>query len=224
MKQTRFDDIAGNGRSRRRFLIGSAFAAATFAGGRAFASPAPAFPLHIAVARMGESGLVRVPTEHQRLWSAFSTRLGGLVEEMAPVQPASLIDLASPEEDGGAASAALARGFADRLGCRHVIIYATTDGIRRGARGGPWLNDAFRRLRETVQINDRAIAEAYLLDAAGGSPLASASADADRATPLDTLTGRHNEIDALKLLTADLERRVQRLAAAQLAANASIAD
>ena len=54
--------------------------------------------------------------------------------------------------------------------------------------------------------------------------LAAASADVDRATPLDVVTGRHNEIDTLKLLTADLERRVQRLAKPAFVAGASRAD
>jgi hypothetical protein len=210
--------------TRRGFGLAVGLGGIALAAGRAAAAPAPVFPLRIAIARMGEGGLMRVPTEHQKIWIAFSTRLGGLVEEIAPVQPSSLIDLSAPADDGGETAAAMARGIADRLGCNQVILYATTDGIKRGPYPEPWLNRAFQHIREAVQINDRALGEAYLLNIGGGAPLVSASADADRATPLDTLTGRHNEIDTLKLLTADLERRVQNLAKPLIAAQASRAD
>jgi hypothetical protein len=210
--------------TRRSFGLALGLTGAGFAAGRGFAAPAPLFPLRIAIARMGEGGLMRVPTEHQQIWAAFSTRLGGLVEDIVPVQPTSLIDLSAPADDGGAACASQARGFADRLGCSQVILYATADGIKRGPYPDLWIKRAFQHIREAVQINDRALGEAYLLDAAGGAPLVAASADADRATPVDTLTGRHNEIDTLKLLTSDLERRVQNLARPLLAAQASRGD
>jgi hypothetical protein len=210
--------------TRRSFALGVGIGGAALAAGDAFAVSGPLFPLHVAIARMSEGRLVRVPTEHQQIWAAFSARLGGLVDAIVPVQPTSLIDLSTPGEDGGAACTAQARGFADRLGCSQVILYATADGIKRGPYPDLWIKRAFQHLREAVQINDRALGEAYLLDVAGGAPLASVSADADRATPLDKLTGRHNETETLKLLTADLERRIQNLARPLLAAQASRAD
>jgi len=219
MTRARIDSM-----TRRSFGLAIGLAGAGLLAEQSFAAPAPLFPLRIAIARMGEGGLMRVPTDHQQIWTAFSTRLGGLVEDIVPVQPVSLIDLSAPADDGGAACEAQARGFAARLGCSQVILYATADGIKRGPYPQAWLNRAFQHIREVVQINDRALGEAYLLDAAGGAPLVAASADADRATPLDALSGRHNEIDTLKLLTADLERRVQNLARPLLAAQASRGD
>lgn len=210
--------------TRRNLGLAIGLGGVALATGRAFAAPAPLFPMRLAVARMGEGGLLRVSTDHQQIWAAFSSRLGGLVDDIVPVQPTSLIDLSAPADDGGAACAAQARGIADRLGCGQVILYATADGIRRGPYRGFWIKRAFQHIREAVQINDRALGEAYLLDVAGGAPLVAASSDADRATPLDTLTGRHNEIDTLKLLTVDLERRMQNLAKPLLAAQASRAD
>jgi hypothetical protein len=210
--------------TRRGFGLGLSLGAAALASGKAWATPSAAFPLRIAVAHVTPQGLGRVPAEHQQIWSAFATRLGGLVDEIAPVQPVSIVDLAAPEEDGGANTISRARGVAERIGCGHVVLYATTDGIRHVGQSQAWVNRVFDSLREQLQVNDRPLGEAHLLDVSGGAPLASATADVDPTWAVDWFTGRNAQTQALRMLTGDLERRVQGLARAQLAAQTSIAD
>jgi hypothetical protein len=209
--------------SRRGLVVGMGALALA---GRALAAPAPQpkFPLRIAVFRMSEKGLAHIPTEHQTIWNGFATRLGGLVDTIEPAQPISMVDLSAPADDGGESSAARARGLAERMGCGHIILYATDDGVKRQAWSAGWVNRAFNHLREAVAIHDRQFGEALLMDIQGGLALAQSTADVSPSTPIDLFTGRNGETETLKLLTAGLERRVQKLAEKQRIAEQTLAD
>jgi hypothetical protein len=184
----------------------------------------PRFPLRLAYARMGKDGFLAIPTQEQSAWSALQTRLGGLVDDIQPIQPGGLLGAQSPELDGGASCALAARKLAADRGFSHVILYATADGKRTYKHGGSWLARGFSTLRSNIGPHDRAAGEAYLLDVSGGSPLASATADAHQKEFLDPFDdARQPERETLALLTRTIETQLQRMAAGGLAAEASIA-
>ena len=207
--------------SRRQVALGLA-AAALIAPA---ASPAePRFPLRLAYARMGKDGFIAIRLDEQTAWSALQTRLGGLVDQIEPIQPTGLLGASAPELDGGASCAMAARKLAADRGCSHVILYATADGKRTYKHGGSWLARGFSTLRSNIGPHDRAAGEAYLLDVAGGAPLASATADAHQKEFLDPFDdARQPERETLNALTRTIEMQLQRMASVGLAANASIA-
>ncbi|MEP7209716.1 MAG: hypothetical protein ABI740_02670 [Alphaproteobacteria bacterium] len=183
------------------------------------------FPLRVAYARIGKDGFIAIRTDEQSAWSALQTRLGGLVDDIQPIQPGGLLGVAAPEVDGAASCAVAARKLAAERGFSHVILYATLDGKRTYGHGGNWLTRGLSTLRSDISAHDRASGEAYLLDVSGGVPLASATADAKQKEFLDPFDdARKPERETLVLLTRTLETQLQRLAAAGLAANQSIAD
>lgn len=208
--------------SRRQLVLGLGAAALIAPAASAYGTR---FPLRVAYARIGSQGFVAIPQQEQTAWSALQTRLGGLVDDIQPIQPGGLLGLAAPETDGGASCAEAARSMAADRGFSHLILYATVDGKRRHDYGGNWFARSFATLQSNIGAHDRAAGEAYLLDVAGGLPLASATADAKQKQFLDPFDDhRQPERETLVALTRTLETQVQRLAAAGLAANQSIAD
>ena len=207
--------------SRRQVALG--LGAAALIAPSAFAAE-PRFPLHLAYARMGKDGFLAIHLEEQTAWSALQTRLGGLIDQIEPIQPTGLLGAQAPELDGGASCALAARKLAADRGCSHVILYATADGKRLYKHGGSWLARGFSTLHSNIGPHDRAGGEAYLLDVAGGAPLASATADAHQKEFLDPFDlGRQPERETLVALTRTIETQIQRMASAGLAANQSIA-
>jgi hypothetical protein len=208
--------------SRRQLVLGL--------GAAALIAPAASasemrFPLRLAYARLGKGGFIAIPLQDQKAWSALQTRLGGLVADIQPIQPGGLLGLAAPESDGGAACAEAARKMAATRGFSHLILYATVDGRRPHDYGGNWLARSLATLQSNIGAHDRAAGEAYLLDVSSGLPLASATADARQKEFLDPFDdARQPERETLAALTRTLETQVQRMAAAGLIAEASIAD
>ena len=207
--------------SRRQLALGLA-AAALIA--PAAAAAEPRFPLRLAYARMGKNGFIAIRSDEQTAWSALQTRLGGLVDQIEPIQPTGLLGGEAPELDGGAWCAMAARNRAADRGFSHVILYATTDGKPIYKHGASWLARSFSTLQSNIGPHDGAAGEAYLLDVAGGAPLACATADAHPREFLDPFDhSRQLERETLTALTRTIERQLQRMASAGLAANASIA-
>jgi hypothetical protein len=208
--------------SRRQLALGLVAAAVIAPAASAYGLR---FPLRIAYARIGKDGFVPIQSDDQRAWSALQTRLGALIDQIAPIQPTGLLGAHAPEADGGASCALAARKLAAEEGFSHVVLYATSDGKRTYHHGGDWLTRGFATLRANVGPHDRAAGEAYLLDTGDGPPLACATADARQKEFLDPFDdGRKPERETLAALTRTLEIQLQRLARADLARDASIAD
>jgi hypothetical protein len=207
--------------SRRKLALG--LVAAAIVAPAASASDLR-FPLRLAYARMGKGGFIAIHSDEQTAWSALRTRLGGLVDDIQPIQPTGLLGAAAPDIDGGASCALAARRLAADRGFSHVILYATDDGKRTYKHHGGWIASGFATLRSNIGPHDRAAGEAYLLDVAGGMPLASATADARQKEFLDPFDdARMPERETLVALTRTIETQLQRMASAGLAANESIA-
>jgi hypothetical protein len=207
--------------SRRQLALGLVVSALV---APSAAAAEPRFPLRVAYARMGKGGFIAIPSQEQSTWSALQTRLGGLVDDIQPIQPGGLLGVSAPELDGGASCALAARKLAADRGFTHVILYATADGRRTYKHGGSWLARGLSTLRSNIGPHDRAAGEAYLLDVAGGSPLASATADAHQKEFLDPFDdARQPERETLTALTRTIETQLQRMASIDLAAEASIA-
>src|SRR5262245_10856114 len=96
----------------------------------AFAAPALVFPLPVAYARIGQQGFMRLTSDDQEIWTGLQTRLGGLIDSIEPIQPRDMLGVRTPELDGGASCAMVARQIAQGQGLSHVILYATDDGKR----------------------------------------------------------------------------------------------
>ena len=207
--------------SRRGILAAFVGAGVTPA---ALAAPAFGFPLRMAYARVGPDGFVPLRAEEQRYWSELQTRIGGLIETLEPIQPANMLD-AGPEVSDTASCAMVARQIAFRAGLTHVVLYATQDGRRSYKYNEAWLSETFAKFRSEYMKYDRAVGEAHVLDVGGGPPIVSVTADAAPRNPLDPFDNHRNpERETLAGLTAALERRLQNLARADYAAQASIAD
>jgi hypothetical protein len=204
---------------------GLAFALGGFAlAPRAFAAPAPNFPLSVGYARIAETGFIPVRLDEQAYWSAMQARTGGLVDAIEPIQLSDIMGGGAPEVDGGANCAMVARQIAAGMGLSHVILYATQDG-RKIYPADNWMSKSFASLRSEYLKYDRASGEAHLLDVAGGPAVASVSADVKPRDPLNLFDNNRNpERETLHLLTQGLEQRLQRLARPQYKAERSIAD
>lgn len=192
---------------------------------QALAAPAVSFPLRIAYARVAPTGFVHVRSGEQQPWTRMATRLGGLIDSLAPLQPADMLGGGLPKVEGAASCALIARQMAANAGYDHVILYATHDGQHPPQRYDNWFSETFANLTSNLQKDGRATGEAHLLSMAGGPPLMSAHADAQPRDPLNLFDGvRNPEREVLEALTQAFERRLQDLARRALESERSIAD
>lgn len=179
------------------------------------------FPLRIGYARIGPQGFMRLGADEQLRWSAMELHLGGLIARMVPLQSSSMFGAPAPQVDGGAACALVARQMAADAGLGHALLYAVDDDAK--TEGG-WIAQCFAAVRAAGGAG-RISGEAHLLDIAGGAPVESAFADAPRRGFLGAVAGRPKAAaTTLDLLSAEMERRIQRSAAAAFDAGYSIAD
>jgi hypothetical protein len=182
------------------------------------------FPLRVAYARIGRTGFAKLSSADQIVWTALQTRLGALIEEIEPIQPGDMLGAKTPELDGGASCAMVARQIATNAGFSHVILYATHDGKRPQKSYHNWMTRSFAAIRTEYFEYDNATGEAHLLEASGGPAIASVMADARKRAPLEVLGGRKPEREALLRITDGLERKLQSMARSQFEAQRSIAD
>ncbi len=188
------------------------------------AAPGIGFPLRIACVRVAPSGFVHIRTDEQLCWTRMATRLGGLVDIIAPLQPADMLGGGLPAIEGTANCALVARQMAQQAGFELVILYATHDGQRPLKSYDNWFAETFASLTANLRKDARATAEAHLLSVAGGAPLMSAHADAKPRDPLNLFDGGRNpEREALDGLVQGFERRFQDLARQALDNSRSIA-
>ncbi len=189
------------------------------------AAPGLSWPLRIAYARVAPGGFVHIRSDEQQPWTRMATRLGGLVDIVAPLQPTDMLGGGLPKIEGAANCALIARQLAANAGYGHVIIYATHDGQRRSEAYDNWFSETFANLTANLQKDGRATGEAHLLSIDGGMPLMSAHADARPRDPLNLFDGGRNpERETLTGLTEAFERRLQDLAGRALQDQRSIAD
>jgi len=117
------------------------------------------------------------------------------------------------------------REAAARLGFSHVLLYLSHDGQKPYISRGDWLEDLFEAISRPFAPDGHAFAEAHLLDIGGGSPIASAFADAPPRNPLNPFdNGRNPERESLVRLIASLELSIQDLARPAYEHQRSIAD
>lgn len=155
----------------------------------------------------------------------MQTRIGGLVETIEPIQPSNMLGANTPEVDGGASCALIARQLAANAGFSHVVLYATQDGRKTYEHKDNWFAKAFASFRSGYLKYDRATGEAHLLDVSGGPAIASVAADTAPRNPLNLFDNHRNpEAETLTSLTQSLERRIQDFARAGYEAQRSIAD
>ncbi len=190
----------------------------------AFGAPALRFPLRLGYARVGPDGFMKLGTDDQAAWTALQTRLGGLIDEIEPIQPADMFGARAPDVDGGASCAMVARQIAANSGFSHVVLYATSDGRRDYPATDAWYSKAFASFRSEYFQYGVATGEAHLLDVAGGPAIASVSADAPAAGALDVFGRRRPERKALARVTAAMERKLQSIARVEYESQRSIAD
>lgn len=190
----------------------------------AHAAPGISFPLRIAYARVTPAGFVHIRSDEQAYWTRMATRLGGLVDIIAPLQPNDMLGGGLPKIEGAASCALIARQMAEQAGFEHVILYAAHDGQRPVESYDNWFAETFANLTANLRKDNRATAEAHLLSVAGGAPLMSAQADAKPRDPLNLFDGGRNpEREALDALAQGFERRLQDLARRALDNDRSIA-
>lgn len=190
----------------------------------AFAAPSLTFPLRVAYARIGRQGFVRLTSDDQEIWTGLQTRLGGLIDDITPIQPKDMLGVRTPELDGGASCAMVARQIAQAQGLSYVILYATDDGKRPEKSEHKWLTRAFATIKQPYYEYDDATAEAHLLGVEGGPAIASVSTDARKRNWHEVLEGRKPEREALLGVTEAMERKLQSIARVQYEAQRSIAD
>jgi len=191
----------------------------------AFAAPSVRFPMRIACMRVGNAGFLQIRHDEQTYWTQMQTRLGGLIEQITPIEPSDMMGANLVHVEGGPNCAMVARQAAARWGFTHVALYATHDGQKQYASDGNWWSDLFATMQSEFDKDGRAIGEAHLLDVEGGPAIASASADAP---PRDALNlfdgGRNPEREALAKLTQGLELGLQGIARKAYDSQRSIAD
>ena len=204
-------------------LAGAALGAAALSPS-AFSAPALVFALRLAYARIGKQGFMRLTSDDQAIWSGLQTRLGGLIDEIEPIQPKDMMGAKTPELDGGASCAMVARQIALNAGLSHVILYAAHDGKRAERSTHQWMTRAFATIRQDYYEYDDATAEAHLLGVEGGPAIASVNVDAPKRNWLEVLSGRDPEREAIASVTEAMERRLQSMARIQYEAQRSIAD
>ncbi|MBI1362220.1 MAG: hypothetical protein GC155_18245 [Alphaproteobacteria bacterium] len=210
---------SANRLSRRGFGLGLAAFAVLAPSARA----ANRFPMRIGYMRMGPKGFLATGSREQHVWSAMQTRLGGLLETIQPIQPTGLTGEVAPDVDGAASCAIAARGLAAERGLGYVILYATQEGHKAPAPGKGWFARAFSSLRSSLTPHDQTTGEAYLLNVAGGPPIASATANLPQKSLLNPFdNARDPGRETLVALRETLERRLQELATPELKANASM--
>lgn len=191
----------------------------------ALAAPAVSYPMRIAYARVSPQGFAHIRSDEQQHWTRMATRLGGLVDVLAPMQPANMLGGGLPKISEGASCALAARRMAADAGYGHVILYATHDGQHIQQTYDNWFAETFAQMTQNLGKDGRATGEAHLLDVTGGMPLASAHADA---APRDLLNlfdgGRNPEREALTGLVSAMEQQLQHMARPTYENQRSIAD
>lgn len=210
---------------RRALRLGAAGLAGLALARPAMAAPGLAWPARLAYVRAGPRGFVYIRSDEQLAWSRLQTRLGELIAELEPMQPETMLGRKAPIMEAGPSCAMLARKMAVDAGFGHVIVYATHDGQRTGAPDGDWFGELFAQLRAGLKGDGRASGEAYLLDAAGGAPLLSVSADVPPRDPLNLFdNARRPEREVLMRLTDGVGERLAQLARPAFVNARSIAD
>jgi hypothetical protein len=212
--------------SRRRAL-GLALAAlgAGLVSPSAFGMSGVSFPLRVAYARVSPAGFVHIRSDEQAHWTRMATRMGGLVDQLAPMQPGDMFGGGLPSVEGGPSCAMVARQMALNAGYNQVILYATSDGQRAYAPPDGWFGDTFAWMQGEFDKDGRATGEAHLLDVGGGMPLASAHADAKPRDPLNLFDGGRNpERETLDSLIRAMELRLNAMALLAYESQRSIAD
>lgn len=191
----------------------------------AIAAPIIAFPLRVAYARVTPEGFVHIRSDEQARWTQMAQRMGALVDLVAPLQPGDMLGGGLPVVAGGASCAMVAREAARRAGFEQVILYATHDGQRVYEPPEGFLGETFAWLQGELDKDGRASGEAHLLDVGGGTPIASAHADAPARDPLNLFDGGRNpERETLDSLVRAMELRFTDLARRALENQRSIAD
>ncbi len=212
-------------RQTRRTLLAGGLAATALAATPAHAAPRLAYPLRILYGRIGPEGFERIDAEEQALWSAMGVRLGGLIGRLEPVQLYTMLTSNPPRLDNDAGNILFARQMASDLRLDHILLYASSDGRREYPAYDNWASKAFNGARSRLSRGDQAIAEAHVLETAGGLPLLSLSLDAPPRHPLNPFAfHRDPEEQAVNRLVRSLEARIQEDAHAAFDATRSIAD
>jgi hypothetical protein len=212
--------------SRRRAIgLGLAGLGACLGAPAASAAPGVSFPLRAAYARVSPTGFVHIRSDEQAHWTRMATRMGGLVDQLAPMQPGDMFGGGLPSVEGGPSCAMVARQMALNAGYNQVILYATNDGQRAYAPPDGWFGDTFAWMQGEFDKDGRATGEAHLLDVGGGMPLASAHADAKPRDPLNLFDGGRNpERETLDSLIRAMELRLNAMALLAYESQRSIAD
>lgn len=212
-------------RQTRRTLLAGGLAATAVAAAPAHAAPRLAYPLSILYGRIGPAGFERIDAEEQALWSAMGVRLAGLVSRLEPVQLYSMLTSNPPQLDNEAGNILFARQIASDLHLDHILLYASSDGRREYPAYNNWVSQAFNGARSRLSRGDQAIAEAHVLETAGGLPLLSLALDAPPRHPLNPFDLHRNpEEQAVHRLVRSLEARIQEDARAAFDVGRSIAD
>lgn len=210
---------------RSALRLGLAGAGLALAAPQALAAPAVSFPMRIAVARVSPDGFVHIRSEEQEAWEQMALRLGGLVDTLAPLQPANMLGGGLPKINGAASCALVARQMAGNAGFAQVILYSTFDGQRKRETYDNWFAQTFGDLTSDLAKDGRATGEAHLLDTGGGMPLASVMADAKPRDPLNLFDGGRNpERETLTRLIQQMEWRLQDMSRRAYDSSRSIGD
>ena len=212
-------------RHSRRALLASAIATGVAAGLPARAAPRLAYPIGLLYARIGPNGFQRINTAEQDLWSAMSVRLGGLISRIEPIQRYSMLTNDPPSIDSENSNVLIARQLATEAGLDHVLLYSSHDGSRTYTNYKNWAAKAYAGIRSSLTMGDDAIAEAHILNTAGGPPIVSRALDAParaRLNPFDL--GRDPEQQVMSRLAHNIEASIQADARIALAGQTSIAD
>lgn len=209
----------------RRALLAGGLAATALAARPAHAAARLTYPLGLLYGRIGPEGFERIDVEEQELWSGMGVRLAGLISRIEPVQQFSMLTNSPPPLDNDAGNILMARQIASELGLDHILLYASRDGRRHYPAYNNWPSRAFNSIRSRLSQRDEAIAEAHIIETAGGLPLISLSLDAPPRHPLNPFDlHRDPEEQALKRLARAIEASIQEDARAAFVAQRSIAD
>jgi hypothetical protein len=192
---------------------------------KAHAAEPLSLPMRFACMRMDPDGFAYISSQEQGLWRSFQSRLGGLISDIRPIQPANRLGLVAPKTDSGASCALAARALALEAGFDLVLLYGTLNGRRSYEAQGNVLSRLFASLRSEHGPYDPSTGEAHLLDAGGGAPLLSFRSDAPPKSLIDRVPGgREPELEALTILIDQFEQRLLDVARDAYRSERSIAD
>lgn len=207
----------------RRIVLKGGLAACAAAAAPAHAAPRLGYPLGLLYGRIGPDGFERIDTAEQALWSSMAVRLGGLVSRIEPIQRFTMLTNDPPALQSENGNVLIARQIALEADLDHLLLYSSYDGRRSYEAYSNWLSQAYTAVRTRLSPNDKAIAEAHVLNVSGGPPIMSLSLDAppkSRFNPFDL--HRDPERQVMQRLAKAVERDIQSDAGVALHAETSI--